>query len=80
MRHLNKRLTLARFDPRETASPSVTPFYFKRAPLPEHSNLVDNVIPVSRRVQLLRQQSVQLMTHCNNALGHGPDIPPPFLE
>lgn len=48
--------------------------------LPEHADLVDNVVPVTRRMQLLRQQLVKLLPHRNDTIGHRGDVPLPLLE
>lgn len=41
---------------------------------PEHSYLVDNVIPVPRCLELLGQKLVQLFAHFDNASGHGLNV------
>src|SRR5438105_2045929 len=47
---------------------------------PKHSNLLNNVVPVSRRAQFLRQQSMQFFPHFNDSSRHGLDIRLPFLK
>ena len=47
---------------------------------PEHANLIDNVIPIARRLQLLSQKLVQLLAHLNDPSSHRLDIAFPFLE
>ena len=47
---------------------------------PEHANLIDDVLPVTRRLQLLCQQPVQLLSHINDPPGHCAHIPFPLLE
>lgn len=48
--------------------------------LPEHADLVDNVVPIAGRLHFLRQQSVKLLAHCNNPVGHCGDIPFPLFK
>ena len=48
--------------------------------VPEHPDLVHNVIPVSGRLELFGQQAVQLLAHVDDASGHGPDVALPLLE
>ncbi len=48
--------------------------------VPEHANLVHNVIPVPRCLQLLRKQPVQLLAHLDDTPGHRLHIPLPLLE
>lgn len=48
--------------------------------VPEHSNLVHDVIPVPGRLQLLRQQAVQLLPHVDDTSRHRPDITLPLLK
>lgn len=47
---------------------------------PEHANLIDDVVPVTRCLELLCQQPVQFLAHINDASGHCAHIPFPLLE
>lgn len=48
--------------------------------LPEHPNLVRNVVPVPWGFQLLRQNPEQLLAHVNYPTGHRSDVLSPLLE
>ena len=48
--------------------------------VPEHPDLVHNVVPVPGRLELLRQQPVQLLAHLDDAPRHRLDISLPLLE
>lgn len=48
--------------------------------IPEHADLVDNVVPVPGCLQLLRQQRVQRLSHVNDAVRHRPHVPFPLIE
>lgn len=92
MRLLHQRLALLRADSRETddgapmrsawrasfshASPGLSSFHH----LPEHANLVDDMVPVARRLQLFCQQLVQLLSHINDSVRHRGDILLPLSE
>ena len=43
-------------------------------PAPEHANLIHDVIPVTRSLQLLRQKPEQLLSHIDNSVRHRADI------
>lgn len=47
---------------------------------PEHANLIDNVIPITRRLELVRQEPVQLLTHLNDSPSHSLDVAFPLIE
>ena len=47
---------------------------------PEHANLVHNMVPVPGRLELLGQQTVELLSHANNAACHRFDVPLPLLK
>ena len=47
---------------------------------PKHSNLVDDVVPIARRLEFLRQNLVKLIPHIDNTVGHRLDIPLPLSE
>lgn len=47
---------------------------------PEHPNLIHNMIPVSRSVQLFREKTEQFFPHVNDPASHGLDITSPFVE
>lgn len=47
---------------------------------PEHADLVHDVIPISWCLELLRQQSEQLLAHFNDTAGHGLNVTLPFLK
>lgn len=47
---------------------------------PKHPNLFHNMLPISRRLEFLRQQLVQPSPHGNNAVCHRFDISIPFLK
>ena len=47
---------------------------------PEHPNLLRDVVPRARRLQLLREQPVQLLPHGDNPMRHRLDVPLPILE
>jgi hypothetical protein len=47
---------------------------------PEHSDLIDNVVPVSRSLELIGQHAVQLLAHVNNPASHRPDVRLPLLK
>lgn len=47
---------------------------------PKHSDLVDDVIPVTGRLQLVCQKLVELLPHIDDAMCHSLDVSLPFLE
>lgn len=85
MRFLCQRLGLLRIDPRETGERKSHQklVIFDQPPWsrsPEHANLIDDVVPVTRCLELLCQQPVQFLAHINDASGHCAHIPFPLLE
>jgi hypothetical protein len=80
---LHQRLTLHRADPRETSAPmrSEWPLLFSpQIHSPKHADLVNDVVPVSRRVQFLREQSIKLLTHRNNPICHCGNVSFPLFK
>jgi hypothetical protein len=51
-----------------------------RAHSPKHADLIDDVIPVSGRVQFLCEQSIKLFTHRNNPICHGGNVSFPLFK
>ena len=47
---------------------------------PEHPDLVHNMVPIPGRLQLVRQQLVELLSHADNPLGHCLDVLLPLFE
>lgn len=47
---------------------------------PEHPNLIHDVVPRARRLQLLAQDPVQLVAHLDDATRHRLDVALPLLE
>lgn len=48
--------------------------------LPEHANLIDDVVPSARSLQFFSQQPVKFFPHLDDTTSHGLDIPFPLLE
>lgn len=48
--------------------------------LPEHANLIDDMVPSAGGLELLSQQPVKFLPHLDNAAGHRLDILLPLLE
>ena len=48
--------------------------------LPEHADLINDVVPIARGLKLLGQQPIELFPHLDDTTGHHLDIPFPFLE
>lgn len=46
----------------------------------EHANLVNDVVPLPRRLEFIRQDLVELLAHVDNAMRHRLDIALPLLE
>jgi hypothetical protein len=47
---------------------------------PEHADLRNDVVPVSGRLQFIRQQMMQLLAHLNNTSCHRANVSTPFLK
>ena len=77
---LDERLALLRRQPSEAEDLSAMRDVECQRNSPEHANLVDDMVPVARRLQLLRQQPVQLMAHVNNPPRHRLNILLPLRE
>lgn len=56
------------------------PTHLRHIHSPEHANLVDDVVPVSRRAQFLREQSIKLLAHRNNSVRHRRNVSFPFFK
>jgi hypothetical protein len=48
--------------------------------LPEHPNLLHNMVPVSGRVQFFGQKPVQFAAHLDDASGHRLDVAFPLFK
>ena len=67
---------ISQFDPTKTQKKKkFIPMF-----LPEHSDLIHNMIPRPRCLQLLHKQPTQLLSHADNAFCHRPDITLPLLK
>lgn len=75
-------LTLLIADPRETQVHlvSFSVFHIKIETIPEHADLINNVIPVTRSMELFCQKSVQFLSHLNYSTRHRLDVFFPFFE
>ncbi len=47
--------------------------------IPEHSNLVYDMVPIPWSFELLYEQPMELLSYFNQTSGHGPDVSLPFL-
>lgn len=47
---------------------------------PEHADLLDDMIPIARCLELIGEKIMQLVPHVDNPLSHGLDVPFPLLE
>lgn len=48
--------------------------------VPEHSNLRNDMIPVSRSLEFIGEDVVQLLAHVDDSESHGFDVLLPLLE